>query len=55
MIPRHEWLRNRVSEILRELDILEKQEDWTTYRAIALELSKELHYALSEWGVYYRE
>ena len=51
--PRHEWLKNRVIEVISALNQLESIEDWETYRITALELSKELNYATTEWGKYY--
>lgn len=53
--PRHEWLRNRVKEVIDSLSRLEEIQDWNAYRETALELSKELNYATVEWGRYYSD
>lgn len=55
MKPRTLWFKERVAEVVRELYILEKQENWDEYRRQAFELSKELHYATVEWEKYYNE
>jgi len=55
MIPRQEWLKNRVNEVIKQLECLKQIEDWDHYRKMALELSRELSYAVTEWEDCYDE
>ncbi len=55
MIPRQEWLKKRVDEVIKQLECLKQIEDWGHYRKMALELSRELSYAVTEWGGCYDE
>lgn len=55
LTPRHIWLRNRVTEVVKALQELESIEDWAQYRDAAKEISKELHYASTEWEKYYED
>jgi hypothetical protein len=54
LIPRQEWFKNRVQAGIDELQKLKNIECWDTYKAIALELSIEIHYAVTEWEKYYK-
>ena len=55
MKPRMAWLRERVIEVVDSMKKLEEIEDWEQYRVAALDLSTELHYAVTEWEKYYNE
>jgi hypothetical protein len=53
--PRHIWLRLRVKEIINAIQELEKIGNWEQYLKSALDLSKELSYATTEWEKYYND
>ena len=55
MIPRHEWFKERIKEIIKSLQEANKEKDWNEFRRIAKELAVELHYATTEWDRYYRD
>jgi len=55
MLPRHEWFKNRVREVIQDLGKLESKANWQSYRIMALEISRELYYATTEWERYYHE
>ncbi len=55
MIPRQEWLKKRVEEVIKQLEFLKQIEDWAHYRKMALQLSSELSYAVTEWENCYDE
>lgn len=53
LIPRHKWLRERVSDVIKQMQHIESVKDWEEYKRLAVEFSKELNYAASEWCRYY--
>lgn len=55
MTPRMQWLRERVKEVVAELHKLETVSDYIEYKKMALDLSIELNYAVTEWERYYNE
>lgn len=55
LIPRQQWLKDRVKSCINELKELESIRDWDTYKLLAFKLSNELHYAVLEWEKYYNE
>lgn len=53
LTPRHEWLKNRVIEVVAALNHLQTESDWDDYILMAIKLADELTYATGEWEKYY--
>jgi hypothetical protein len=51
---RQEWFKNRIKEIINELNYLENEMSWIRYKEKSHELACELLYATTEWDKYYR-
>lgn len=54
MTPRQEWFKNRIDELLLELQRLNRINDRIEFKNQAHLLACELLYATTEWDKYYR-
>lgn len=55
IIPRYEWIKNRVDEILSAISEARKIDDIKIYKQLLCEYTDELRYLSHEWFKYYED
>lgn len=55
LIPRHEWLRDRIKHILNVLSDSTDNDDWQEYMSKISNLAYELNWACTEWEKCYKD
>lgn len=55
MTPRIEWFKNRLIDLVKELDLITNFESWDIFRKKSKELAEEIIYITTIWDKSYKD